>query len=244
MLFYKVIDPEVGRATHWWGMLTTSGDHGRTWSAPRRLGQSSKLGEGNPNLIGPVKNKPIQMPDGSILCPSSTEHDGWRVHFERSRDLGKTWEVVGPVNDARNFNVIQPGLLQYPGGRWQVLCRSREGVIAQSWSEDGGETWGPFTATHLPNPNSGTDAVTLKDGRQLVVYNHTLKRGPFPSGRQMLNLALSEDGKKWKPVLTLERDKGEFSYPCVIQASDGRVHITYTWRRESIKHLVLDPAAW
>jgi len=240
LLFYKVVPREENRASAWHGMVTRSHDGGKTWEAPRKLGSDPKLGS-QPQLIGPVKNKPVQLPDGTILCPSSTEHAGWRVHFELSRDLGKTWEVIGPINDASNFNVIQPSLLHYPDGRMQVLCRSKEGVIAQSWSEEGGKNWSPFSATHLPNPNTGTDAVTLADGRQLLVYNHTLKGAPFPGNRQMLNVALSKDGKKWKPVLTLDRDKGEFSYPSVIQATDGKVHISYTWKRETIKHVVLDP---
>ena len=243
MLFYKVVDPEVGRASHWWGMLMTSSDHGKTWSEPKRLGQSAMLGEGNPHLIGPVKNKPLELADGTIICPSSSEHDGWRVHFEVTRDLGETWEVIGPINDAKNYNMIQPSLLTYPDGRLQILCRSLEGFVGQSWSEDGGKTWSNFSATSLPNPNSGTDAVTLSDGRQLIVYNHTVRKGPFPSKRSMLNVAISDDGKQWTPVLTLEREEGEFSYPAMIQTSDGEVHITYTWKRQSIKHVVLDPAA-
>jgi len=98
-----------------------------------------------------------------------------------------------------------------------------------------------MTATELPNPNAGTDAVTLKDGRQLLVYNHTVRNQPFPSGRNMLNVAISQDGRNFKPVLTLERARGEYSYPAVIQTSDGKVHITYTYQRQSIKHVVLDP---
>ena len=96
--------------------------------------------------------------------------------------------------------------------------------------------------TALPNPNAGTDAVTLRDGRQLLVYNHTTRRGQFPSGRNMLNVAVSTDGAQWTTILTLEKQQGEYSYPAVIQAADGHVHITYTYQRQSIKHVVLDPS--
>ena len=236
MLFYKV----GPNPRNWWGMLVTSKDNGKTWSKPHNLGRDEILGSNN-NLIGPVKNKPIQLKDGPMLCPSSTEHDGWRVHFELSKDLGKTWQVIGPINDGKEFGTIQPSILTYPDGRLQVLCRSRQSVIIQSWSDDNGKTWSKMTATELPNPNAGTDAVTLKDGRQLLVYNHTIRNGPFPSGRNMLNVAISKDGEDWKPVLTLERTRGEYSYPAVIQASDDRVHITYTYQRKSVKHVILDP---
>src|SRR3546814_17096573 len=107
----------------------------------------------------------------------------------------------------------------------QVLCRTRQDVVSQSWSEDNGNTWSEIVATDLPNPNAGTDAVTLKDGRQLLVYNHTTKKGEQPNNRNMLNVALSEDGKKWTPVMTLENapHKAGYSYPAVIQTSDGLV---------------------
>jgi iduronate 2-sulfatase len=240
MLFYKVVNPEVGRASSWWGMLTTSADNGDFWLPPRRLGTSEKLGRGNPNLIGPVKNKPVMLDDGAILCASSTEHDGWRLHFELTRDLGKTWEVIGPVPSPEGFSAIQPSVLFHEDGRMQVLCRSREGVITQSWSGDGDANWSPIAPTHLPNPNSGTGAVTLSDGRHLLVYNHTVKGGKFPASRNMLNVALSDDGRSWHPVATLERAAGEYSYPAVIQSRDGLVHIAYTWKRQSIRHVVLD----
>lgn len=237
LLFYKV-GPSP---SEWWGMLMTSEDDGESWSEPRRLGEDEKVG----HLLGPVKNKPIQLEDGSILAPSSTEHEGWRVHFEKlQRSTDGQWEVVeviGPINDAEQFNAIQPSILTYPGNRLQVICRTQNGVLAQSWSDDGGRTWDTMTAMELPNPNSGTDAVTLRDGRQLLVYNHTTRGDAFPSGRAMLNVAVSADGRDWQPVLTLEREAGEFSYPAVIQATDGKVHVTYTYNRRSIKHVVLDP---
>jgi predicted neuraminidase len=117
-----------------------------------------------------------------------------------------------------------------------MLCRTKgKGFISESWSQDGGRTWSPMSLTNLPNPNSGIDAVTLKDGRQLLVFNNTKK------GRSPLNVATSQDGKQWDVRLDLETQPGEYSYPAVIQASDGRVHITYTFLRKSIKHVVLDP---
>ena len=234
LLFYKV-GPSPSR---WWGVMTSSRDGGKTWENRHKLGKDDKIG----HLLGPVKNKPIQLVDGSILCGSSSEHKGWRVHFELTKDLGKTWEVIGPINDGKEFGAIQPSILTYPDGRMHIMCRSQQNVITQSWSEDGGKTWSKMSGTKLPNPSAGTDAVTLQDGRQLLVYNHTTRRGGFPSGRNMLNVAITKDGKDWKPVLTLERKEGEHSYPAVIQARDGKVHITYTYLRRSVKHVVLDPA--
>ena len=185
-------------------MLVTSDDEGKTWSQPIKLGENETVG----HLLGPVKNKPIQLADGTILCPSSSEteveeDDFWKVHFETTKDFGKTWEVIGPINDGIEFDAIQPSILTYPDGKMQVLCRSRQKVVAQSWSEDGGKTWSKVAGTNLPNPNAGTDALTLQDGRQLLIYNHTTRGETFPSGRNMLNIALSKDGKDWQTVMTL-----------------------------------------
>ena len=232
LLFYKVgPDPR-----QWWGMLITSDDGGITWSKPRKLGENDVIG----HLLGPVKNKPLQLKDGSILCPSSSEHNRWRVHFELTRDLGKTWQVIGPIHDGKEFGAIQPSILNHGNGRLQIMCRSGQKVVTQAWSDDNGASWGPMNASPLPNPNAGTDALTLKDGRHLIVYNHTTRK---TGGRTMLNVAVSKDGKSWDPVMTLEKkDRGEFSYPAVIQAPDNSIHIVYTYLRQSVKHAVIDPS--
>ena len=257
LLFYKV----GPHPRQWWGMLTVSEDGGKSWSWPTKLGEAHTIG----HLIGPVKNKPVQLDDGTILCPSSTEIDyddgssHWRVHFEVTKDLGKTWEVIGPIQTGDKFHAIQPSVLTYPDGRMQILCRSQEKRIVQSWSTDSGKTWSTLTATELPNPNSGTDALTLSDGRQVVIYNHSEgtvkpKNAPVLKPRRVLNLAISDDGKEFKPVLTFENETGphpedvqrrrhfgEYSYPAIIQTKDGLLHIVYTYNREGVKHAVVDP---
>jgi predicted neuraminidase len=221
-LFYKAGPTPA----NWWGMLISSNDDGKTWSNPKRLADG---------FLGPVKNKPIMLKDGSIVAPTSFENRGWRVHFERTIDLGQTWQTVGPVDDDKKWEAIQPTLLTHPDGRIQALARSQQSKIVECWSADGGKSWSKLVATSLPNPDSGIDAVTLGDGRHLLVYNPTTK------GRSPLTVAISPEGKSWETALVLEDQPGEYSYPAVIQSADGLVHITYTWHRKKIYHAVVDP---
>ena len=127
----------------------------------------------------------------------------------------------------------------------KFLCRSRNTTLNESWSTDGGKTWSEMKASGLPNNNSGTDAVTLKDGRQLLVYNHLLPDSSWKNGkgpRTPLNVAISKDGKKWYAAAILEDSPiSQYSYPSVIQSADGMVHIVYTWRRQRVKYVKIDP---
>lgn len=230
MLFYKVgPNPE-----EWWGMVKESEDYGRTWSEPKRLPEG---------FLGPIKNKPVLINDSILISPSSTESKinyGWRVHFEISKDFGKTWRFVEPISKAEKYDIIQPSILFYEDGRLQMLARSKNNFIMSSWSSDNGYTWSEPEPTMLPNPNSGTDAVTLKNGLQLVVFNNTKKEeGKGGGPRTPLNIAISEDGINWGIVHTLEEIPGEFSYPAVIQGVDGDIHITYTYNRKTIRYVCL-----
>ncbi|MCI0361078.1 MAG: exo-alpha-sialidase [Planctomycetaceae bacterium] len=223
LLFYKV-GPSPST---WWGMLTKSLDEGQTWSKPQRLPD---------NFAGPIKNKPILLAGGKLLCPSSTEDNGWRIHMEWTGDAGSSWTRTDPLCDGKTKQAIQPTLFVH-GERLQALCRNRERThIWETWSSDGGITWSELEPVSLPHPGSGIDGVTLKDGRHLLVYNHTTR------GRSPLNVALSTDGKAWQAALVLESEPGEYSYPAVIQTADDNVHITYTWKRQKVKHVVVDPA--
>ncbi len=234
MLFYKVgPNPE-----QWWGMLRTSDDAGKTWSAARRLPEG---------ILGPIKNKPVQLSNGDILSPTSHEtHEEpsrWTVHFERSRDLGLTWELIGPVNDGVKLQAIQPSLLFLGGDKLLAIGRSRQDRIFEVRSNDGGQTWGAMTLGTLPNNNSGIDASTLQDGRHVIIYNHVAGTpGQWGGKRTPLNIAVSNNAQTWQAALVLESDPGEYSYPAVVQTTDGLLHITYTWKRTRVKHAVVDPA--
>jgi len=231
LLFYKVGQ----KPSEWHGWMKTSHDNGITWSEAKALPDG---------YIGPVKNKPVLVGNNKLLSPSSTEDDGWKIHFEASNDFGKTWRWIGPINDGKTFNAIQPSILLYKNGKLQILARSKNRALLQSWSSDKGETWSPLEKTSLPNNNSGTDAVTLKDGRQLLVYNHVLPPGNEVKGaRTPLNVAVSKDGETWYASLILEDSPiSQYSYPSVIQGKDGMVHIVYTWRRQKIKYVKVDPS--
>lgn len=235
MLYFKV----GPNPREWWGEFITSADNGHTWSKPQKL-------EGK--ILGPIKNKPIQLADGTILSGSSDENDGWTAHIERSTDGGKSWSFIGPLNDGKEIAAIQPTLLTHADGSIQMLSRtnSKGKHITETWSRDGGLTWSEMAWTTLPNNNSGLDAVTLKDGRHLLIYNHATREqeGMGHKGRGVLNLAVSKDGKDWEAALVLDyldEPEKQYSYPSIIQTSDGLVHIVYTWHRERIKHVVIDP---
>jgi predicted neuraminidase len=227
LLFYKV-GPTPAR---WRGFLKRSMDGGLTWSA------AEPLPEG---FVGPVKNKPVELVDGTLLCPASLETaekpSRWQVQFESTADLGKTWRKTGLLNDGLEIAAIQPSVLFLGGERLLALGRTRQGRVFSMASENLGRDWSPMQLTELANPNSGTDAVTLEDGRHVLVYN------PVAKGRTPLVVAVSADGLAWKEALVLESEPGEYSYPAVIQSGDGRVHVTYTWRRQRVRHVVLDPA--
>ena len=234
-LFFKI----GSCVADWTGWLAKSQDGGKTWK-PRE-----PLPEG---FLGPIKNKPLLIGD-RLLCPSSTENDGWRIHFEILDLKTNQWHKVGPIKgvqalttmdmnkpDAQPTEImcIQPALLQMADGSLKALCRTKNGLIATTTSHDGGETWSEVTLTDLPNNNSGIDAVTLKDGHHMLVYNpNSVLPGEESGPRTPLSIAMSEDGENWKTIFN-EEGSGELSYPAIIQGQNGHLYVTYTYHRRRI----------
>jgi len=231
-LYYK-----YGKSPDTWaGARKFSNDEGRTWSTEERL----------PNgILGPIKDKPLVLGDGAIVSGSSVEHGDWSVWIERSVDDGQTWTKTGPIklpksidtpapipsSRTKTVGIIQPTIVQLDGPhlRFYARSKSRASRIAAADSFDGGKTWSEPHFIDLPNPNSGIDAVRLRDGRIILIFNNSYDE------RTPLNLAVSRDGEHFTIFRTLEDTPGEYSYPAIIQAGDGDLLMTYTWHRETIK---------
>ena len=229
-LYYKF---GAGPST-WKASRISSTDDGKTWSQPERLPDG---------ILGPIKDKPLVLDDGTIVSGSSVETPkAWEVWIERSTNNGVTWTRSGPIGMSKQpqfsgpstpYGIIQPAIVSLGGKHLRFYARSTSniGFICVADSSDGGVTWTEARKTNIPNPNSGIDALKLHDGRIILVYNNTR------TGRSPLNLGVSTDGEHFKMFATLESEPGEFSYPAIIQGSDGDLQITYTWNRTRIKYV-------
>lgn len=183
----------------------------------------------------------VTLPNGRILFPLYS--DAFYVGLMAlSDDGGKSWRPSQPM---AGVGLNQPTVVQKKDGTLVAYLR-REGPpphrVQRSVSKDSGETWSVAVETSLPNPNSSLEAIALRDGRWLMVYNDQ------EEGRDSLVCGVSQDeGETWKLARVLERVKGgRFHYPSVLQASDGSVHITYTYQpggedQRSIKHVWFTP---
>lgn len=232
LLFYKV----GPHPSTWWGMLKRSSDGGETWSAPE------KLPEG---FLGPIKNKPVLLENENLLLPSSIEGNGWNLRMESTPDFGKTWHMGDTITKGENkIHAIQPSVLFHENGKLQQVGRTRNRHLFSTWSEDNGETWSDLELLNMPNNSSGTDAVTMNNGKHVLIYNHVWpNEGTTKGYRSPLNIAISKDGINWEASLVLEDSKiSQYSYPSIIQGKDGMLHCIYTWRRQKIKYVKIDPS--
>lgn len=202
----------------------TSADEGETWTQPVVMGEP---------LGTMVRNKPLYLPGGRTIVPMYDDREGGSFMYI-SDDGGATWRrsarIPGPGGH------IQPTLFRKADGCLVALMRNDEPRrIQRSYSTDEGETWSAAESTNLPNPNAGCDVVPIGEGRLLLAFNDT------PHRRSPLSIALSEDeGETWPRKIDLETDDAEFSYPSIIRAQDGLIHLSYTWRRKAIAHVVFD----
>ena len=229
-LYYKFgPNPET-----WSGARLYSTDDGKTWSAPEHLPAG---------LLGPIKDKPLVLPDGTIVSGTSVEsYTSWAVWIDSSTDNGKTWTKFGPITVSSSppksstptheeHGIIQPTVVSLGKKHLRLYARSTSdiGRICAADSFDNGVTWTQAHTLDLPNPNSGIDAVGLRDGRVVLIYNDTTK------GRTPLNLAISSDGEHFKMLSILEDEPGEYSYPAIIQGKKGDLLMTWTWNRKRIR---------
>jgi hypothetical protein len=228
-----------------------------TWSPPKALGADPRIAGGN--LCGPTKNPPVQVPDGTILIPSSNEPGLKKTekrarnltwHFEKSTDMGRTWSLV-QVLPASPYRAIQPGLLVLGGGRLIALGRNEgEGSdTPTATSSDWGATWSSLTGLPaLPQSHSAVCPRTLSDGTHICILNTPVPDKTRP--RERLDLMVSSDGVDWSLGLTLNPDgDGKVAnYPQAVQTSDGKLHVVFTyanqqnaqtWRERVIRHMVV-----
>lgn len=241
--------------TSWTAARRFSNDDGRTWSPVEHLPAG---------LYGPIRAKPLILSDGTVISGTSVEsYHSWAVWIERSIDNGVTFAKAGPITVGPGFRnnnspvasrngaaagpfdwgqtegIIQPSVVSLGGKKLRLYARSTAltGRICVADSADNGVSWTQAHPLDLPNPNSGIDAVALRDGRIVLIFNNSA------TARTPLNLAISTDGETFRVFETLESGPGEYSYPALIQSTSGDLLMTYTWNRTRIRFARLPASA-
>jgi predicted neuraminidase len=209
-------------------MRTTSSNMGVTWSEPEIF-----LNEPGWSL----RNRSINLTNGDIIIPIMRREVS---AFLCSSDGGANWEKSEPITSEPRNN--EPGLFQRSDGSLLTFMRhyNREldrRFLWRSESFDRGRTWSQATPTTIPNPSSAIELLKLKNGHVLLAFNDSREK------RTPLCLALSlDDGQSWSSKRVLEDAPGRFSYPSMFQSGDGRIHLSYTFRRKSVKHVEVNEA--
>lgn len=233
LLFYRK-GPNPRELKHF---IKRSYDEGLTWSNEEELPKG---------VLAPT-SKPILL-DNHLICPTSLEigeiqdNDKSTACFIEIFSKNKWGPSTSIQIPGKPFGALGPSLF-YLNDHLVMLCRDRsnkiglEGWIWFSKSFDHGVTWQHFKKTNLPNPDSGICALSLPNGKALVIYNHS------HTHRKPLNIAISNDGENWQPILTLEDNNGEF--PTATIDNEGFLHITYAYitpgkEQRVIKYVKID----
>lgn len=203
-----------------------SGDAGKTWGEEMTL--IGKKGFA-------IRNRPITLRDGTLLLPAANEML-YTPLFILSKNDFKTIKKTG-TNLRDEGGLDQPTVVQLSDDSVLAFFRSTQAkaIIMKSVSRDGGLTWSNPEPTEFPNPESGISLVRLSNGNLVLIYNNS------KTSRSPLTAAMSaDDGKTWPWKRDIETEPFEFSYPCVIQSSNGLIHVSYTYKRTNIKHAVFN----
>lgn len=174
------------------------------------------------------------------ICSSIFHNHQWSIPIRLVVGID---HIKTNQNTPDTFACWNPVLFKAPDQT--IYLYYKVGKSPQEWwgeyicSKDDGKTWSPLKKTNILNPNSGIDAITQQNGVTYLVNNPTEIGKEWVNGRHKLIITISFDGSEWFEVYYLENEEtGEYSYPAIIKTSDGLIHITYTYNRKTIKHII------
>ncbi len=189
-----------------------------------------------------TRTHPLELPSGRILVPMYSDGFSFGI-MAISDDRGYTWTASEPIVGAGG---VQPSVVRKNDGTLVAYLRDngpppKRALVSES--RDDGVTWTTAHDTDIPNPGTSLEAIRLRNGHWILVYND------IENGRYSLAAAISDDEGatwKWKRHLDGRPDrpsKDQYHYPSVIQAADGAIHVTYSYYTpagQTIKHVRFD----
>lgn len=212
---------------------STSTDGGVNWSPPTRLLTSPFF-----NLGTLARTPPLALADGGLGLPVYHELIAKRGEWLRLDSAGR---IVAKTRLPADGAQLQPAVAAFDAQRALALLRDAgpgPGQVRAASTADAGQTWQAQAPLPIGNPNASLALLRLPSGRLLLAGNPG-------EGRHILELWLGNaDGSNWQKVRAIEQGKTneEYSYPVLLLAGDGRIHLAWTWQRRAIKHAVFSEA--
>jgi len=166
--------------------------------------------------------------------------------MSRSMDYGRTWSDPVPTelpnnNSSIQFVTLNKGHLALVFNNISATKDTARRASLYDEIEDENEEAIPVVQPAIP-ANIKVD----KQGRKAF----------WGTPRAPMSIALSEDdGKTWNSIRDVEIGDGycmsnnstekrnrEFSYPSIKQTADGKIHVAFTYFRQTIKYVQIDEA--
>ena len=214
--------------------LYTSTDNGLTWTGGNRLTSDS-------DRWSPMNQRVLLTSSGRLIVPieqimSGAEGSGPNnVGTVFSDNRGQSWQrspLIGPPSGYPTTpeGIGEPAVVELANGKMWMVARGLGGRLLQAWSDDGGASWGPASATSLVSPLAPPNAKRIPGSNAVItLWDNAVSDRSNPKypwhPRSPLVFAISKDNcQTWSDPVVIATGAAAYPSMCFM---DDKMFISY-----------------